>query len=79
MKIFFINVLLIVLVVVIEFGKSMGAIILPILASLILLIWGITFWKNKFWAYVEKKYTVLFLGVISLYTIGTIFNILMYS
>lgn len=76
---FFMNVLLFVLVIVIEFGKSMGATVLPILASLILLIYGLTFWRNNFWSCVEKKYTVLFLGGISLYTIGAIFNVLMYN
>lgn len=79
MKRFFINVLFIVLISIIEFGKSMGAIVLPILASLILLIWGITFWRNNFGVYVEKKYTVLFLGIVSFYTIATIFNVLMYN
>ena len=74
MKGFIISVLIIMLVVITEFRKSMGAIVLPIIASLILLIWSITFWFS-----IEKKYTILFVWTVSIYTVGTLFNVIMYN
>ncbi|AMO86755.1 hypothetical protein B857_01612 [Solibacillus isronensis B3W22] len=79
MKKLLLLILVSLLIAAIEFGKSFDAIVLPISASLILLIGSITVWRIAFGTYVEKKYTVLFLGVVSLYTIGTIFNVLMYN
>lgn len=66
-------------IAIIEFSKSFGMMILPISASLILLIGSIAVWRITFGAYVEKKYTILFLSIISLYTIGTILNVFMYN
>ena len=79
MKTFLIYVLFIVLILGIELGKEMGAVVVPILASLILLIWAIAFWRGTLWAIVEKKYTALFIGCVSIYTVGSIFRVLMYN